>query len=53
MARALQNILRTNHGKVHNSQRKAALLMTLANDDKKAIAKLIKRWLQDEQDITK
>ena len=48
MPRTLQNILRTNHRKVHYRPRKAALLMTLANEDKKAVAKLIRKWLKDE-----
>ena len=46
MARALQNIMRKHQPKVRYSKRKAALLMTLANNDHSIVANVLKVWLQ-------
>ncbi|OFA31666.1 hypothetical protein BAE46_08160 [Glaciecola punicea] len=45
MARALQNIMRKHRPKVRYYKHKAALLMTLANNDHSIIAYVLKVWL--------
>lgn len=44
----LQKLYQRQQPKVHASSRKAALLKTFAEDDYKRIAKLLQKWL-DEQ----
>jgi hypothetical protein len=48
MGRPLHKIMQRGHKKVHYSQRNAHLLMILAGDDPKKIAKLLSHWLHQD-----
>ncbi|WP_156896255.1 hypothetical protein [Aestuariibacter salexigens] len=45
----LSRLYQRQQGKVNPSARQGALLKTFAEDDYKRIAKLIQRWLQEDE----